>query len=258
MKEMTWTMERNHGEIDLRPADQQQRNETLFEIFTDLLPKFGPYWQRHSLVGLKVESLSRALHYARLYEKIVDVPGVICEFGVQWGATMVELINLRSIFEPFNQSRVIYGFDTFEGFPQVSDEDGHHSGVGDYASAEYYLETLSEILRLHEASAPMPHLKKHALIKGDASETFSEWLDSNPHAIIALAIFDMDLYKPTRDILEMIRPRLTKGSLLVFDELNCEFFPGETVAIREIIGTENIRLRRSPLQPWASWAVWGD
>jgi hypothetical protein len=50
-----------------------------------------------------------------------------------------------------------------------------------------------------------------------------------------MAIFDMDIYKPTKDVLEKIIPRLVKGSLLVFDELNFKAFPGETIAVNEVL-----------------------
>jgi hypothetical protein len=68
----------------------------------------------------------------------------------------------------------------------------------------------------------------------------------------------MDLYKPTRDVLETILPRLTRGSVLVFDELNCPRFPGETTALAEVLGLDNLRLRRDPHQPYCAWAIWGD
>jgi len=68
----------------------------------------------------------------------------------------------------------------------------------------------------------------------------------------------MDVYKPTKDVLESIVPRLTKGSLLVFDELNAEIFPGETRAVDEILGLNNIRLRHNPHQPLCAWAVFGE
>ncbi len=73
-----------------------------------------------------------------------------------------------------------------------------------------------------------------------------------------MAIFDMDIYKPTRDALNMIQPRLTKGSMLVFDELNCPFFPGETQAVSEVLGLNNLRLQRFPNQPYCAFAEFGD
>ena len=61
---------------------------------------------------------------------------------------------------------------------------------------------------------------------------------------MALAYFDFDLYKPTRKCLEAIKPCLVKGSVLGFDELNDPDAPGETVALKEVFGLNNVRLRR--------------
>ena len=101
-------------------------------------------------------------------------------------------------------------------------------------------------------------MKKFSLIKGDATETIDRWLDDITHAIISLAIFDMDLYEPTLKVLQKIVPRLVRGSVIAFDELNCKYFPGETQALDEALGLNNLRLRRSPLHPYCAWAVFGE
>ena len=246
------------GELTQQTTDEQARNRELLHHATSLLPRFGNQWNAHSLVTLRRQTISRILYYNHLYQLIVGIPGVICEFGVQWGATLAQLINLRGIYEPYNHSRKVIGFDTFEGFPTVDDKDGSLSRVGDYATAVNYEETLEELLSLHESFSPLSHVKKFELVKGDASVTIDHWLSDNPHAIVAMAIFDMDVYRPTRDVLEHIIPRLTKGSVLVFDELNCAHFPGETVALDEVIGINNLSLRHFPHQPYSAWAVFGE
>jgi hypothetical protein len=246
------------GEFTQQSNTERDNIQRLFDIQKEILPRFGPQWNIHQTVFLRRQALSRLIYYYELYQKIIDVPGVICEFGVQWGASLATLINLRGMLEPFNYSRVIYGFDTFEGFAQVDEKDGGFSTKGDYATLDRYHEVLSEIIRIHESFSPIPHLKKFELIKGDASETLPPWLEQNPHAIVAMAILDMDVYKPTRDVLQKILPRLTKGSVLVFDEVNCRHFPGETEAVAEVIGLNNLKLRRFPHQPFCAWAVFGE
>jgi hypothetical protein len=245
--------------VSFRTEDTLNALSELRQITENLLPHFGDHvWNRHSLVTSNVTVLSRLLYLNNLYQKIVDVPGVICEFGVHWGSTLSQLINLRSIYEPFNHSRMIYGFDTFSGFPSVDVKDGDLSKPGDLATLENYEKQLERILTLIESFPPMPHLKKFELIKGDATITAREWMDKNPHAIISLAIFDMDLYEPTSQVLQTIMPRLVRGSVLAFDEINCEHFPGETRALDEVLGLNNLRLYRSPLHPYCGWAIFGD
>ena len=113
-------------------------------------------------------------------------------------------------------------------------------------------------MSLHEENCPVAHIQKFSLIKGDASLTSRQWLKDNPHAIVAMAIFDMDIYQPTKDALEAIKPRLTKGSILVFDELNCPQFPGETQALEEVLAINNLKLQLDSHQANCAWAVWGD
>ena len=246
------------GELSRRTSEAKEKYEQLLKIHQLLLTEFGDNWNRQSMVTMTVSSLSRLLYLNDVYQKIIEVPGVICEFGVHWGTSLTQLINLRSIYEPFNISRVVYGFDTFEGFVDVHDKDGGFPKVGDYASQEGFESTLNQILALLESFPPHSHLKKYELVKGDATKTIDKWLEDNPHAIISMAIFDMDLYEPTEQVLRKILPRLVKGSLLVFDELNHRHFPGETRALDEVIGLNNLRLHRNALHPHGAWAVWGE
>lgn len=220
---------------------------------------WGDSWNLHSLVTLQRESISRILYYDKLYQKIVGVPGCILEFGVQWGATLSQLISLRAIYEPYNHRRHIYGFDTFKGFVNTDKiKDGKHLNDGDYKVDKNYETKLEKLLNLHEGNCPLPQIKKFSLIKGDVSKTSKQWVKDNPHSIVAMAIFDMDIYKPTKDALNAIKSRFTKGSILVFDELNCEEFPGETEALQEVLGINKIKLNHYPHQPSRAWTVWGE
>lgn len=247
----------DNGELSSRSKQESEIDTRLLNISIDLLPKYGGNWGVHNLVTLKRMALSRVIYYYELYQKIINIPGVICEFGVQWGATLALLQNLRGMYEPYNVSRKIIGFDTFEGFSTIDIKDGSFASLGDYKSMPGYEIILDEILSIHESFCPINHIKKFELVKGDATKTIVEWLDKNPHAIISMAIFDMDVYRPTKDVLEKIIPRLTKGSLLVFDELNCQHFPGETTAVQEVLGLNNITLKRHPHQSYCAWAEYG-
>lgn len=238
--------------------EEEESSNRLLEIFHDLLPFFGHDWNVISTLFLRRQSVSRILYYNELYKKIVSVPGVICEFGVQWGSGLSQLMAFRGIHEPYNHTRKIYGFDTFSGFPTIDAKDGGYSEVGDYSVNSNHFNLLEEILTIQESFSPLSHIKKFDLIKGDVSHTVEPWLSENPHVIIAMAIFDMDIYKPTKDALQKILPRLTKGSILVFDELNEAVFPGEMRALDEVLGINNLQLKRDPNQPGCAWTVFGE
>lgn len=63
------------------------------------------------------QNLSRLLFFKHLYEQIVNIQGDIFELGVRWGQTLAAFTVLRGILEPYNHTRRVVGFDTFEGFP---------------------------------------------------------------------------------------------------------------------------------------------
>jgi len=254
------SLESISGEFTQRSPSESQSDAKLLGLASARLESgsFGSQWNYHFSVFMKRQVISRLLYQDFLYKKILEVPGVILEFGVHWGATIATLVNLRGIYEPYNHSRFIYGFDTFSGFPDVDAKDGGFSKRGDYSTSTNYEDELTEILTIHESFAPIAQIKKFDLIKGDVTETLPAFLEANPHLIVAMAVFDMDIYEPTKSALALVLPRLTKGSLLVFDELNCRHFPGETQAVSEVLGLNELRLQRVPNQPFCAFAEFGS
>lgn len=173
------------------------------------------------------------------------------------GQNLVTLNNLRGIYEPFNHSRKLIGFDTFEGFPNVDDKDGKHSIIekGAFSVTKDYDKYLEEVLNYHEQECPLNHIKKNSLVKGDATKTLAKYLKEHPETIISFAWFDFDLYEPTKKCLELIRPHITKGTVIGFDELCDPHFPGETLALKEVMGIENVAVRRFPFSGIQSYII---
>ncbi|KRE97945.1 crotonobetainyl-CoA--carnitine CoA-transferase [Paenibacillus sp. Soil766] len=204
---------------------------------------------------IKRQALSRTLFMHEIYQQIINVHGVVMEFGVRWGQNLSLFSSFRGIYEPYNYNRKIIGFDTFDGFPNVHEKDGNRVKEGDYRVTDNYEEYLNSVLTYHEAESPLSHIKKFELVKGDASVTIDTYLEQHPETIVALAYFDFDIYTPTKKCLEAIKDRLTKGSIVAFDELNYDLFPGETLALKEVFGLDKYRIRRTPLAPLCSYII---
>lgn len=206
---------------------------------------------------LNRQTLSRLLFVHELYQKIVNVHGIVIEFGVRWGRNLALFESFRGIYEPYNYTRKIVGFDTFEGYPNIAEKDGTAKVMtaGAYGVTSHYDEYLRQILDYHEGENPLSHIKKYEIVKGDATVEIKKYLERHPETIIALAYFDFDLYEPTKVCMEIIKDRLTKGSIVVFDELNCEDFPGETLAVLEVLGLSRYSIKRTPLNPTPSYIV---
>jgi hypothetical protein len=206
----------------------------------------------------KRQELTKQLFLNQIYtDHILNVHGVIMEFGVRWGQNLVTLNNLRGIHEPFNYNRKLIGFDTFSGFPSVDKKDGAHDSIheGSFTVTDGYKDYLQQLLDFHESESPLNHIKKNRLIEGDATVKLEEYLAEHPETIIAFAWFDFDIYEPTKRCLELIRPHLIKGSVVGFDELNDPGFPGETLALNEVFGLNNVRLKRNPFSGMQSYFV---
>jgi hypothetical protein len=202
---------------------------------------------------LTPQTLSRVLFMDFLYRQIIPVQGVIIEFGCRWGQNLSLFSSLRGIYEPFNRFRRIVGFDTFEGLTGVSPLDGERMKAGAYCVSPEYDAFLRRLLDLQEEESPLSHLKRYEVIRGDAATSIREYLDRHPETVIALAYFDMDIYEPTVQCLRAIQERLTRGSILGFDEVNEPACPGETLALNDVLGLRNVALRRFQYNSRASY-----
>ncbi len=235
---------------------EQRAREMILELF-----KASPIPDDELLVnlGLYLRStiLAKILYLNELYQAIRNLPGIVVEFGVWWGANLALFESFRSVYEPYNWTRKVVGFDTFRGYPSITEKDGtsNYAAVGGYTVTESYEEYLRQMLDAHEADNVISHITKYELVKGDVVETIEEYLHDNPQTAIALAYFDLALYEPTKKCLEAIKPYLMRGSVLAMDELNSKDFPGETIAVREVFGLDKYRIVKSQFLPDRSYIV---
>ena len=192
-----------------------------------------------------------------LFKMQLEIPGSIFELGVFNGQGLMTYAQCSAILEPNNVSRRIYGFDTFEGFTDIAKSDATSRSAfmkpGGYSISSF--DRLTEAIALYDRNRFIGHVPKVELIRGDVTETLKTFLDQNPHVIPSLIHFDMDVYKPTRAAIELLVPRMPKGAVVVFDELNLKDFPGETAALLESLSVNNIALKRLPFCSRISYYV---
>lgn len=229
------------------------RNQEMFESnplsWEKKMENFPKYVRR--------QNLTRFLVLYEIFKQIIDVKGSVIECGVNQGYGIMTWTKLSAILEPVNLMRRIYGFDTFEGFPSISESDrsasSEHVKIGDLsADAKEELEQLAEI---HDSSRFIGHIPKVELVKGDACKTIPDFVEDNPHLLVSLLFLDFDLYEPTMAALEHFYPRMPKGSVIAFDELDNPLWPGETRAMLEFFGDNKLRLQRTGFDPYISFAV---
>ena len=240
--------ESQHRDPRVLPHESEQERDVrtrLTRLLTET-PIPPEYLIDNLAVYLRRFQLADLLSMDALYRMVPEVPGVIMEFGVLHGRHLAALTALRGVYEPYNPLRRIIGFDSFTGLAGVLDVDrASPSAVeGRFAVPPDEVGHLREVLAAHEAGEPFGHVQRSFVVPGDVRETVPKYLADNPETVVALAYFDLDLYEPTRDTLQALRPHLTRGSILAFDEMAHPKWPGETIALREVLGLDDVRLRQ--------------
>lgn len=197
-----------------------------------------------------------------IYKKVLDVHGSIIECGVLGGSGVFSWAHFSEIYEPYNHLRKIIGFDTFSGFPGFNEidlnyrDDGLKSemlAVGGLKSEK--LENLENLIKIFDANRPLSHINKIKLVAGDAKATIPEYIKNYPELVCSLLWLDFDTYDGTKVALENIVPRMPKGAIIAFDELNHELWPGETVALIDTLGISSLRIKRMHFGSTVSYAV---
>jgi len=225
--------------------------------FTEKLESFPKYVPR--------QNLARFLARYEIFKLVQNIQGSIVECGVQYGIGLMSFANLSVILEPYNFQRRIIGFDTFSGFPDVSEQDlqglpdrkSGHLKKGGFAVRSAY-EDLLRAVELFDQNRFLNHFPKVDIVRGDFAETAHKYLKEHPHLVISCLYLDFDIYSPTKLAIECFRDRVPKGGVIVFDELNEEAFPGETTAVMETLKLPSLRIQRFPFEPRISYAIVGD
>lgn len=203
------------------------------------------------------QSLTIFLAKYEIFKKILHINGSIVECGVLFGGGIMAFAQLSAIFEPVNHTRKIIGFDTFSGFSSLTKQDegstSHFARKGGLAVDSF--KDLQESVALYDSNRFLNHIPKVDLIKGNVTYTIPKYLKENPHTVVSLLYLDFDIYKPTEVALRNFIPRMPKGAIIVFDELNNKNWVGETKAVLETIGVRNLKIERFSFEPNISYAV---
>lgn len=194
-------------------------------------------------LGLYARSgvLVKFLVMADLYQRFVNIPGMLVEFGTWFGQNLVLLENLRAIYEPFAKQRKIVGFDTFTGY---------EGAPGFYAAGADYKGYLARLLKTHQRMNVYGHQNvDHELVEGDVTKTAPAYFAQHYGDIVAFAYFDIGTHLPTVKAMLAIKPHLVPGSVLLLDQLTWQEEPGERVAFNEVFGKTGYRIEKCALYP---------
>ena len=222
------------------------RNPSTWEKKMENFPKY-----------VRRQNLTRFLALYEIFKKVENIKGSIVECGVHQGFGVMTWAKISAILEPVNLTRRIYGFDTFEGLAGVAEKDiseaSDHVKDKDLAADSY--EELRELADTYDSTRFLGHIPKVQLIKGEAQNTIPAFIGKNPHLLISLLILDFDLYEPTKVALDYFVPRMPRGAVIVFDELDNPLWPGETLAMLEKFVERPLKIERLSFDPYMGFAI---
>lgn len=114
--------------------------ETRFDGFRKTGPNaqveemIAQHCERHDIAPLEAvhlfpvlarrQNLKRFLAHSELFRMSLQVPGDIVELGVFRGLGLMTWANLLEAYCIGDRTKIVYGFDNWRGFTQLSPEDG--------------------------------------------------------------------------------------------------------------------------------------
>ena len=216
------------------------------------IPKNIDKWDFENSFYLTCENnrISDFISHLELYKMILKLPGDVLEFGVYKGTSLIQFLSCREYYENF-ESRSIVGFDAFgkfpsnglkkidsdQSFPKQHDED---SGYGiSKSDLDIFLKT--------------KNFSNYTLIRGDILKTLPDYLKNNPEKRFSLIHIDVDVYEPTKHILENTWEKIVEGGVLILDDYGT--VEGETLAVDEFLYNKNILIQKLPYKYKPSFII---
>ena len=181
---------------------------------------------------------SRFLHFYNLLGEVKELNGVIVECGVGVGQS---LFHFSAISNSIGKPRRIYGFDTFEGIPDPTSEDGEwNAGIrGDW---NYSRARVIENLLLAGLDGEFI-ATNITLVPGE----FAQTLPGYSEGPIALLHIDADIYESYKIALESLYDYVVPGGIIAFDEYLGSRWPGAVKAIDEFFEHKPEKIIKSPV-----------
>ena len=180
--------------------------ETLVRVKNAIyVPTISTIPTTHKSNRAKLHNVARFLYYRRVLKLVDHLDGTIVECGVGHGFSLVSLLSVMLSEGP---KRAVWGFDSFEGFPELEQIDQHLT-----------------------------------LVKG----FFSDTLSSYDGGAIAFLHIDADLYQSYLDVFHALYDQVVVGGVIALDEYMDPSYPGARLAVDEFLVGKNATLQRDPL-----------
>ena len=192
---------------------------------------------------------SKFITHLEFFRQTSDVRGEVMEFGIFKGNSFFRWIKFRDLLEQ-TSSRKIIGFDIFGDFPEAGfegDKDKRDAFVAETNGGKSIsYEEITELLSQQNLN------KNVEIIKGNIHDTLEQYLDKNPHLKLSLLHIDVDLYEPTKLVLEKLYDRVTKGGIIILDDYGA--FAGTNKAVDDFFKGK-VEIKKLPYSHAISYII---
>jgi O-methyltransferase len=170
-----------------------------------------------------------------LLDEVGDLAGDLAECGVYRGAT---LIPMGMYLKQRGLKKVIYGFDSFQGFDATVDTEIDLGGAADgQKRLGGFGDTSFEYVAAKVARIGLEQYVK--IVKGYLTDTLA------CHSTVRFCFvhLDVDIYESYKVALQFFYPRLVSGGVILLDEYNDPPWPGCNKAVDEFLADKPERLQ---------------
>tara|TARA_B110000014_G_scaffold127535_1_gene87878 strand:+ start:112 stop:771 length:660 start_codon:yes stop_codon:yes gene_type:complete len=194
------------------------------------------------------DRISKIIIQYELFLKTQKIKGDIVECGVFKGTSLIRFGIFRDILK--NKSKKLIGFDTFGKFPSAGfskDVKQRKKFLEQSGGESISKKQLLKILNEKKIS------KNIELVEGDIIKTLPKYVKKHPNMKISLLNLDVDLFEPTKIILENLFPKIVKGGIIILDDYN--IFPGETKAVKEYFKDKKVIIKKFDYRKSPSYII---
>jgi hypothetical protein len=185
-----------------------------------------------------VNRFSKFATHLELFRKVSHIPGDIVECGVFKGASLSRFVKFRSLFDNLSSKKII-AFDVFGEFPEAQYENDKKKREKFIREAGNKSVGKDEMISIFKKLDLYHNIE---LVEGDILDTVPEYKAENPHLKISLLHIDVDLYEPTKVVLEAFYPLMVKGGIVILDDYGA--FAGANKAIDDFFKAGNIKVQK--------------
>ena len=139
-------------------------------------------------------------------------------------------------------AKKIIGFDAFGEFPDTDfqeDKKWREKFISDSGEQGIGEDQLMQVLKHKKCDENVE------LIKGDVLKTIPAYLEKHPELKISFLNIDVDVYEPTKAVLEHFYPRVSRGGVILLDDY-ANVFPGANKAVDEYFKGKDVQIKRLP------------